>query len=119
MCTAAGDRISRQLTSRIDATGAHVSFLVCNAEGKAVGTVRLVALPTKVKLTRLAIEKDYRKYGLGRVLVRALEEFVANNSTREDFAPHVKEVDGKKVITVKIHSQVSTLGGRGAHCRFP
>lgn len=111
MGTAAGDRISRQLTSRIDATGAHVSFLVCNAEGKAVGTVRLVALPTKVKLTRLAIEKDYRKYGLGRVLVRALEEFVANNSTREDFAPHVKEVDGKKVITIKIHSQVSALGG--------
>lgn len=83
-----------------------MSFLVLDdTTNKPVGTVRLV--PKKGKLTRLAVLKDYRKYGLGKTLVQALEAHVAAGG--EDVQHLIHEVDGKKVATVKIHSQVSLL----------
>lgn len=80
-----------------------MSFLVVDADaGTPVGTVRFV--PQKGKLTRLAVLQAYRKYGLGKQLVRALEEYAAAGG--EDVQHLVHEADGRRVVTVKIHSQV-------------
>lgn len=97
-------KIETSTNSSVDHDNAHVSFLVLDdSDNKPVGTVRFV--PKKGKLTRLAVLKDYRKYGLGKELVRALEEHVA--AGEEDVKHLIHEKDGKKVATVKIHSQVS------------
>lgn len=80
------------------------------AGGKPVGVVRLVILPEKLKLTRLAVRKEYRKYGLGRRLVQALETYVRSHAAgpgETDLKRLVKIVDGKAVVQIKIHSQVS------------
>jgi GNAT superfamily N-acetyltransferase len=72
--------------------------------------VRLV--PARGKLTRLAVLASYRKYGLGRVLVRALEEHVAAHPKEMKY---VRVEGGRTLVNVKIHSQVSwaAVEGRG------
>ncbi|WOO82017.1 putative protein YyaT [Vanrija pseudolonga] len=89
-----------------DNSGDHVSFLVSDtsvAPPKPVGTVRLI--PAKAKLTRLAVLKDYRKYGLGKQLVNALEGYVVSHP--DEMTGQVKVgADGKKRVQIKIHSQV-------------
>lgn len=80
--------------TRVDKAGACKHWLA-SVDGVPAGTIRLVT--AKGKLTRLAVLKEYRKFGLGRVLVRALEDWVSEHRT---------EAGGG---VVKIHSQV---GGR-------
>lgn len=110
--------------NRVDDTGAHVSFLVLDDDdaGKPVGTVRFV--PKKGKLTRLAVLKEYRQYGLGRLLVEALEGHVTAGG--DDVRHLVHDGAEGPVVTVKIHSQVrprlgTGAGGReaNAHARSP
>ncbi|OCF37474.1 hypothetical protein I317_03848 [Kwoniella heveanensis CBS 569] len=72
---------------------------------KPIGTIRFV--PTKGKLTRLALDKDYRKYGFGKVLVQGMEDYILQegNAERLEKLVEVRE-GGKKVIRVKCHSQI-------------
>ncbi|KAJ7094462.1 acyl-CoA N-acyltransferase [Mycena belliarum] len=71
---------------------------------KCVGTVR--ATPpgtypgsTRYKLSRFAVEKAYRKYGLGRLLLDSLHEWV-----RQDAAA------ARRPAEVECHSQLSAIG---------
>lgn len=68
---------------------------------KPIGTIRYV--PSTGKLSRLAILKEYRQFGFGRVLVEKLEE----QAVKAGRAGRTEVKDG--LVTVKCHSQVSHL----------
>lgn len=70
---------------------------------KPIGTIRFV--PGKSKLTRLAILKDYRKFGFGRVLVEGMENFVRQNAVKQSLGKIIEE-QGGRWINIKCHSQV-------------
>ena len=68
---------------------------------KPIGTIRYV--PSTGKLSRLAILKEYRQYGFGRVLVDELEK-AAIEAARSGRA---QVTEGK--VAIKSHSQVGRL----------
>ena len=74
---------------------------------KAVGTVRLT--PRLGKVSRLAVDKDFRQYGYGRVIMEGLEKHVRESTgdALAAFKPVTREEDGKQVVRLKLHSQVS------------
>ncbi|KAL7422272.1 hypothetical protein Q5752_002918 [Cryptotrichosporon argae] len=72
-----------------------------------VGTIRWV--PALGKLTRLAVLKEYRHFGFGRVLVERMETWVAENAARDDMRAVVKEAEGRRIVKVKIHSQIPVV----------
>ncbi|WWD22130.1 hypothetical protein CI109_106619 [Kwoniella shandongensis] len=74
---------------------------------KPIGTIRFV--PELGKLTRLAVLKEYRQYGFGRVLVEGMEKFIKDNAESEALNGLVKEIDGQKVIKIKCHSQIPVV----------
>lgn len=59
-----------------------------------VGTGRIHFVDGIGKLERICILKDYRKYGLGKVIIQALEEIARN----------------KEANTVKLHGQTHAKG---------
>ena len=69
---------------------------------KPIGTIRWT--PSAAKLGRLAVMLDYRKSGLGRVLVESLHQHVAEHG-----ADVTREKDGVTVVTVTCHSQVTSI----------
>ncbi|ODN98047.1 hypothetical protein I350_07689 [Cryptococcus amylolentus CBS 6273] len=71
-----------------------------------IGTIRFV--PGKNKLTRLAVQKEYRQYGFGKVLVEALETFVKENAVKQNLGA-VYEEGGKKWIDINCHSQLYVI----------
>ncbi|WWC87083.1 uncharacterized protein L201_001969 [Kwoniella dendrophila CBS 6074] len=73
---------------------------------KAIGTIRYV--PTLSKLTRLAIHKEYRKYGFGRVLVDGMHEWIKQNALNEKLNV-TDDKEGKQVVKVKCHSQIPVI----------
>ncbi|OXC69349.1 hypothetical protein AYX13_01909 [Cryptococcus neoformans] len=73
---------------------------------KPIGTIRFV--PGKSKLTRLAILKDYRKFGFGKVLVKGMEHFVRQNAVKEPLGKIIEE-EGEKWINIKCHSQIHAI----------
>ena len=80
---------------------------------KPVGTVRLT--PRLGKVSRLAVDKEYRQYGFGKVIMEGLEKFVreAKGEVLEEFKPVTREENGKTIVKLKLHSQVGvdTLAG--------
>lgn len=66
---------------------------------KPIGTIRYV--PSTGKLSRLAILKEYRQFGFGRVLVDKLEEA----AVKAGQAGRTEVKEGQ--VTIKSHSQVS------------
>ncbi|WVQ84096.1 hypothetical protein IAT38_006241 [Cryptococcus sp. DSM 104549] len=70
---------------------------------KPIGTIRFV--PGKSKLTRLALDKEYRKFGFGKVLVQGMEDWVAENAVKEKLGEVVEE-EGKRWLKIKCHSQL-------------
>jgi GNAT superfamily N-acetyltransferase len=91
----------------VDDNGTGVHFLVrdTNNDNKGVGVIRLV--PARGKLTRLAVLKPYRTFGLGKVLVRALEEYAAAHP--QDMK-YLREEGDRTFVRIKIHSQVGVMG---------
>ncbi|WVR04502.1 hypothetical protein IAU60_001506 [Kwoniella sp. DSM 27419] len=89
-------------------SSALVSSLTPTRDGlttdKPIGTIRFV--PEKGKLTRLALDKEYRKYGFGAVLVRGLEDWVTSAGKEGKLDHLVVQRDGRRVIRVKSHSQI-------------
>ncbi|KAE8538608.1 hypothetical protein D1P53_004970 [Cryptococcus gattii VGV] len=73
---------------------------------KPIGTIRFV--PGKSKLTRLAILKDYRKFGFGRVLVEGMENFVRQNAVEQSLGKIIEE-QGGRWINIKCHSQIHAI----------
>jgi GNAT superfamily N-acetyltransferase len=72
---------------------------------KPLGTIRLV--PKTGKIGRLVVAKEYRKYGFGRVLVEAVDEYIKGlNGDRLRAFETLSEVDGKQVVKLALHSQV-------------
>ncbi|WVQ97907.1 hypothetical protein IAU59_005024 [Kwoniella sp. CBS 9459] len=72
---------------------------------KPIGTIRFV--PTKGKLTRLAVDKEYRKYGFGKVLVQGMEDYILRKGNAGRLEKLVEQKDGgERVIRVKCHSQI-------------
>ncbi|MDC6157757.1 GNAT family N-acetyltransferase [Bacillus albus] len=59
-----------------------------------VGTGRIQFVDGAGKLERICILKDYRKYGLGKVIIKALEEIARN----------------KEATQVKLHGQTQAEG---------
>ncbi|EJS68854.1 GNAT family N-acetyltransferase [Bacillus cereus] len=59
-----------------------------------VGTGRIRFVEGTGKLERICILKDYRKYGLGKVIIQTLEEIACN----------------KQAIKVKLHGQTQAEG---------
>ncbi|MFP7494478.1 GNAT family N-acetyltransferase [Terribacillus saccharophilus] len=58
-------------------------------EDKAVGTGRLRFVGDYAKLERICMMKEYRKYGLGRVIIASLEE-IARLAGKTDFKLHAQ-----------------------------
>lgn len=77
------------------------------------GTIRLV--PSKGKLTRLAVLQEYRSHGAGAELVRAMEDWLVQEVKRGKLG-HLVNDDGRhgRSVHVKVHSQVSRRSGGGA-----
>ncbi|EJS76379.1 GNAT family N-acetyltransferase [Bacillus cereus] len=65
--------------------------------GIPVGTGRIRFVEGTGKLERICILKDYRKYGLGKVIIQALEEIARN----------------KDATKVKLHGQTQAEGFYG------
>jgi GNAT superfamily N-acetyltransferase len=86
-----------------DHTGDCVHFLA-TAGGQPAGTVRLV--PSKGKLTRLAVLAPLRSTGAGRELVRAMEEWLVREVRAGRMQHLVTEGRAGRAVHVKIHSQV-------------
>ncbi|MDR4172385.1 GNAT family N-acetyltransferase [Bacillus nitratireducens] len=59
-----------------------------------VGTVRIRFVDGMGKLERICILKDYRKYGLGKIIIKALEEIARNKEAKK----------------VKLHGQTQAEG---------
>lgn len=111
-----------------DHTGDCVHFLA-TANGQAAGTVRLV--PSKGKLTRLAVLAPLRSTGAGRELVHAMEEWLVREVRAGRMQHLVTEGRAGRAVHVKIHSQVGCGAPRtprtgqgiprtlGTHARSP
>ncbi|KAK8846810.1 hypothetical protein IAR55_005898 [Kwoniella newhampshirensis] len=74
---------------------------------KPIGTIRFV--PELGKLTRLAVLKEYRQYGLGRLLVEEMEKWVKNNAETEALKDLIKDIGGLGAIKIKCHSQIPVV----------
>lgn len=96
---------SAPANTRYDTSGDQQHFLA-TVSGLPAGCVRFV--PSKGKLTRLAVLKEYRMTGAGRELVKAMEKWVVRAAREGD--ERVKGLVGEKGVHVKIHSQVSCVG---------
>jgi GNAT superfamily N-acetyltransferase len=80
-----------------------------------VGCIRVVALQElclillffRSQLGRLAVQKDYRGYGLGKVLVQAVHDWVKDEGGREVLRQRAGGAQQGNVVTVKLESQVS------------
>ncbi|BEJ15377.1 hypothetical protein CspHIS471_0411440 [Cutaneotrichosporon sp. HIS471] len=89
-----------------DHTGDCVHFLA-KVNATPAGTVRLV--PSKGKLTRLAVLASYRSTGAGRALVRVMEEWLIGEARAGRLQHLVKEGRAGKAVHVKIHSQIPVI----------
>lgn len=70
-----------------------IHWIVFKENGQAVGTLRLYIdkmYPTKGKLGRMAVLKEYRRHGIGRMLVQELVEF-AKQANLEKITCHAQE----------------------------
>lgn len=75
------------------------------AAAKPVGTIRWT--PRIAKWSRLVVDQEYRRHGFARKLIDAVHDHVAEGS---DVNPDtVQESNGRKVIKLKLHAQVSFL----------
>lgn len=77
-----------------------------NSTPKVIGTIRWT--PSTAKVSRLVVREEYRKYGFGRILMEGLHRHVANNMNDDTLRPIIEARDGKKVVKLKLHSQVDT-----------
>ena len=77
-----------------DSLGGQCEHILVYDHEKAVGTGRLRVVDDFGKLERICILKPYRKYGLGKVIIRTLEEIAKD-----------KELD-----RVKLHGQTQAEG---------
>ncbi|WRT64936.1 uncharacterized protein IL334_001876 [Kwoniella shivajii] len=73
---------------------------------KPIGTIRYV--PSLSKLTRLAVDKEYRSFGFGRVLVDGMHKWIKDNIDKLE-EKKITEKDGKRFIKVKCHSQIPVI----------
>jgi GNAT superfamily N-acetyltransferase len=72
---------------------------------KVIGTIRWTS--SKAKLSRLVVLAEYRQYGFGRLLMEALHERVVETGYSEDMREVIEEKEGKRVVMIRLHSQVS------------
>ena len=77
-----------------DSLGGQCEHILVYDNERAVGTGRLRVVDDFGKLERICILKPYRKYGLGKVIIRTLEEIAKD-----------KEID-----RVKLHGQTQAEG---------
>lgn len=82
---------------------------------KPIGTIRLT--PSVGKVSRLAVDKAYRSYGFGKFLVEALDEHV-RKLKGDELAEWgtIREEGDKKVVRLKLHSQVRARVRGGWTC---
>ncbi|WVW78663.1 hypothetical protein I302_100623 [Kwoniella bestiolae CBS 10118] len=73
---------------------------------KPIGTIRYV--PSLSKLTRLAVDQEYRQYGFGKVLVDGMHKWIAANRGELNQSKIVEKGE-KRVIKVKCHSQIPVI----------
>lgn len=85
---------------------------LATAAAEPAGTVRLV--PSKGKLTRLAVLAPHRATGAGRLLVRAMEDWLVAEVRAGRLQHLVNEGRAGKAVHVKIHAQVRNAGEGGA-----
>lgn len=76
---------------------------------KPIGTIRFT--PSTSKISRLAVQKEYRKYGFGKELMFAVEKHLGESKGDEGNLGKVKMevVNGKEVVRLKIHSQIQVI----------
>ncbi|KAK6903934.1 hypothetical protein I203_107445 [Kwoniella mangroviensis CBS 8507] len=74
---------------------------------KPIGTIRYV--PSLSKLTRLAVDKEYRNYGFGKVLVDGMHKWIKDNEDKLEKGKIVQKEGGEKTIKVKCHSQIPAI----------
>nr|XP_019008661.1 uncharacterized protein I206_06343 [Kwoniella pini CBS 10737]OCF47442.1 hypothetical protein I206_06343 [Kwoniella pini CBS 10737] len=73
---------------------------------KPIGTIRYV--PKTSKLSRLAIDKEFRKFGFGKILVEGMHNWIKSNYLSNNLNI-IKTNDGKKFIKIKCHSQIPVI----------
>ncbi|WP_433772303.1 GNAT family N-acetyltransferase [Bacillus wiedmannii] len=77
-----------------DEIGEECKHILVYYNGIPVGTGRIRFVEGTGKLERICILTDYRKYGLGKVIIQTLEEIARN----------------KQAIKVKLHGQTQAEG---------
>lgn len=105
------------LNHSYDPTGTHFLLSLTNTTPPTpIGTIRVNILDSssssfRYKLGRLAILKPYRKYGLGKVLVERLHEWVVDDARVPRGKPHRNSTgDDSKDIEIICHSQIPVKG---------
>ncbi|KAK1926512.1 acyl-CoA N-acyltransferase [Papiliotrema laurentii] len=76
---------------------------------KPIGTIRLV--PDLGKVGRLVVDKEYRKYGFGKVLLCAVDDYIQglNEEERAVMKGIIREEEGQKVAQLKLHAQMQVI----------
>lgn len=68
-------------------------WIVVTGDGKAVGTLRLYVDPsgTKGKLGRMAVLKEYRRRGIGKMLIQELVQYAKESTNIQKIVCHSQE----------------------------
>ncbi len=91
------------IPDRLDATATHI-LLRLTPSLRPVGTIRASRGRGYYKLSRLAVLRDYRKYGLGRELVQAVHDWVRRDAQAAGLTG---------VVKIRCHSQIYIKGFYG------
>jgi predicted GNAT family N-acyltransferase len=57
-----------------------IQFIAYDNE-KAIGAARIRLLPDKVKVERVCVLKEYRKYGVGKLMMTTIEDYTKEHTT--------------------------------------
>lgn len=66
-----------------DTLASNTEHILVYYQNKAVGTGRLKIIDDTAKLERICVLSDYRKYGLGKLIVEKLEEIAKNKGAKK------------------------------------
>jgi len=68
---------------KYDTLASNSEHILVYYQNKAVGTGRLKIIDDTAKLERICVLKEYREYGLGKSIVKKLEEIAKNKGAKK------------------------------------
>ena len=98
-------------------TDAYPSFALCRENGEVLGYIGTTRALDELQIINVAIKKEYRRQGLGRALLRALDEYCFENG----ISSVSLEVRCSNTAAISLYESLGYLavGTRKGFYRFP